>query len=109
MKNNLKIWEWIFTILSSLTFLFSLLWFVLIIFYTRQESNLGTGLSIAVGVIFNVIGSIISEVMSIVGIVFYFIVKKQNKEQQNKGLLITNITIMLVNIILFGILLLIVQ
>ncbi len=108
MKQNHKLWEWIFTILSILATLFSIFWFVLIIFYTKQESNLGTGLSIAVGIIFQVIGSIIGVLFSIVGIVFYFIVKKKIKEKQNKGLLFTNIITSLINILLFIILLLIV-
>ena len=108
MNKNLKLFEWIFTILSILATLFSIFWFVLIIFYTKQESNLGTGLSIALGIIFQVIGSIGGLVSSIIGIVFYFIVKKKIKEQQNKGLLIVNISVLVINILLFIILLLII-
>lgn len=108
MNKNYKLWEWIFTILSFLAVLFSIFWFILIIFYTKQESNLGTGISIALGIIFQVIGSIGGIVSSIIGIVFYFITKKKIKDKQNKGLLITNISMIIINFLLFIILLLIV-
>ncbi len=108
MNQNLKVFEWIFTILSFLAVLFSLFWFILIIFYMKQESNLGTGLSIALGIIFQVIGSIVGIVSSIIGVVFYFIIKKRIKEKQNKRLLLANVSISSINILLFIILLLIV-
>lgn len=108
MNKVLRIFEWIFTIISILAIVFGIIWFGYIVYYTMQESNLGTGFGIAFGLIFNLIADGVCLASSIIGIILCLIERRTIKDLANKGLLISNITMIVLSLVLFLIILILV-
>lgn len=103
-----KILECVFTIIAIIALIIGIAFFSYTIYYTMQESNLGTGISIALGLIFYVIFGGISIVSSIIGIIITLIERKKVKTKTNKRLLISNSIIGIFSLLLFLILLVVV-
>ncbi len=111
MNKGLKITQIVLMALSIIALLFTIYWFLYVLYYFNDPSygsELGTGLGVAFGLIFELIAGGINMVLSAIGLVLSLIIQKREQNKTNKILLILNVSFLILPILLSVILLIIV-
>lgn len=104
MRTVSKTMQIIFFVISSIAFVFALYFFIMaMINYvpSGEESDLSTGLSFAVALIFNVISDMVVAFFSIINLIIHFVLKKKAEVNFKKWFGITNIVFIALSVIMF--------